>query len=235
MLKECSLSLLFDQGRLSLSLKSLLLKKGSLSLLLDKSSLSLLLEQGSLSLSLKPLLLPESCLSLLLPECRLPLSLCSPLLLDEGGLSLPLRSLLGAGGGVDCLDHLGPEGGEDLGGDSGLVRGGHLRDQGPEAGAGLGLHGGVDSGPDGGGQSDDDLLDQGLLLRLRDSHLGPELGDLSFAECYKNQLENTSESQTCVDLRDSMALATWVAMVGSRASMTFIATSSLLMDWVAVT
>jgi len=32
-----------------------------------------------------------------------------------------------------------------------------------------------------------------------------------------------------------MALATWLAMVGSKASRTFLATSSLLMDWVAVT
>ena len=83
-----------------------------LPLLLDQSGLSLLLSEGGLSL--------------LLSEGGLSLSLCLSLLLDQSGLSLSLGILLGRRSSVHSRDYLGPEGGEDLGGDGGLVRGGHL-------------------------------------------------------------------------------------------------------------
>ena len=101
---------------------SLSLGKGGLSLPQSCLSLgleSLLLNEGSLSLSLSLSLLLRS-------EGSLSLSLGLSLLLDQSGLSLSLSILLGRGSCVHSRDHLGPEGGEDLGSDSGLVRGGHL-------------------------------------------------------------------------------------------------------------
>ena len=187
---ECSLSLSLGKG--SLSLPESCLSLGLESLLLNQSGLSLLLPDSglSLSLSLSLLLRSEGCLSL---------SLGLSLLLNQSGLSLSLSILLGRGSSIHSRDHLGPEGGEDLGSDSGLVRGGHLGqnrlcalytctvyhhlgDQGVEADAGLGLQGGVHGGPDGGGEGDDDLLDQGLLLRLRHRDLGAEPSDLVTTE-----------------------------------------------------
>merc|ERR1719192_1442654 len=151
------------QGRLALSLLPLLLPEGCLSLslkslLFPQSSLSLLLSKSCLSLSLQPLLLSDGCLSLLLSEGSL------SLLLPNSSLSLSLSSLLSSNGTVDSTGDLGLQNVKDLGDQGPLVHTGNLGGESGYSGLGLGLQRAVDCRPDGGGEGDNDLLDQGLLL-----------------------------------------------------------------------